>query len=138
MLAFQADRKSLFLIFEYLPDVPQYIKADETKLRQILMNLIGNAIKFTKKGGVTVKVQSEKSKMKNEGVESTLHSSLNILHFEIKDTGPGIMPEEKDLLFEAFTQTETGRHAPEGTGREVKPKGESNDSLLGVGSFHTR
>ena len=101
MLRLKADAKGLQLIFERTPDVPQYIKTDEGKLRQVLINLIGNAIKFTAEGGVTLR-------------SKTIDNSH--LLFEIEDTGPGIASEEIDKLFEAFGQTETGRKSQQGTG----------------------
>ncbi|WP_204101969.1 MULTISPECIES: ATP-binding protein, partial [Spirulina sp. CCY15215] len=74
---------------------------DEVKLRQILINLINNALKFTSAGGISVRSQSlEASK----------------IAFEVEDTGAGIAPEDLDKLFEAFTQTESGKQSQEGTG----------------------
>ena len=101
MLRLKAEAKGLQLIFEQTPDVPQYIKTDEGKLRQVLINLIGNAIKFTSEGGVTLRGK-------------TIDDSH--LLFEIEDTGPGIASDEVDKLFEAFGQTETGRNSQQGTG----------------------
>ena len=101
MLRLKADNKGLQLIFERTPEVPQYVKTDEGKLRQVLINLVGNGIKFTAEGGVTVRGK-------------TIDNSH--LLFEIEDTGPGIATEEIDKLFEAFGQTETGRKSQQGTG----------------------
>ncbi|MGK7896994.1 MAG: PAS domain S-box protein, partial [Xenococcus sp. (in: cyanobacteria)] len=101
MLRLKADAKGLQLIFERTTDVPQYIKTDEGKLRQVLINLVGNAIKFTAEGGVTLRGK-------------TIDNSH--LLFEIEDTGPGIDADEIDKLFEAFGQTETGRKSQQGTG----------------------
>ena len=103
MLEFVAEAKELRLLFDKHPDLPQYIRTDERKLRQVLINLLNNALKFTTEGGVTLRVKSD---------------AADIYHlvFEIEDTGAGIAPEELDTLFEAFTQTETGRNSEEGTG----------------------
>ncbi|MGK7897502.1 MAG: PAS domain S-box protein, partial [Xenococcus sp. (in: cyanobacteria)] len=101
MLRLKADTRGLQLIFERTTDVPQYIKTDEGKLRQVLINLVGNAIKFTAEGGVTLR-------------SKTIDNSH--LLFEIEDTGPGIDADEIDKLFEAFGQTETGRKSQQGTG----------------------
>ena len=101
MLGLKAEIKGLSLIFDTAVDVPQYINTDESKLRQILINLIGNAIKFTAVGQVILRVK---------------FISPQTLQFEIADTGEGIAPEEIDGLFDAFTQTETGRKSQEGTG----------------------
>lgn len=107
MLRLKAERKSLFLIVERNIHVPRYVRADETKLRQVLMNLIGNAVKFTKEGGVSVRVHTKM-------YEKEFFAKK--LFFEIEDTGPGIAPEELSSLFEPFAQTDTGRQAQEGTG----------------------
>ncbi|MCL1471916.1 PAS domain S-box protein [Argonema antarcticum] len=109
MLRFKAESKGLQLRFESASDLPQYVQSDENKLRQVLINLLGNAIKFTEKGTVALRV---KRGLKT-GEKSINNQSL---YFEIEDTGPGIKPEELDLLFKAFGQTETGRKSQQGTG----------------------
>ncbi|GBF80917.1 PAS domain S-box protein [Aphanothece sacrum] len=106
MLRVKTEAKGIQLIFERIQEVPQYVHTDEGKLRQVLINLLGNAIKFTEEGGVILRV---KSGVKGEGHKISLS-------FEIEDTGPGIAPEEIEQLFEAFGQTETGRNSQEGTG----------------------
>ena len=73
-----------------------------------MINLLNNALKFTQTGGVTVYIE-------NCQLNNPQFSIIN-LQFSISDTGPGIAPEELEHLFEAFTQTETGRQAQEGTG----------------------
>ncbi|VEP15533.1 Histidine kinase [Hyella patelloides LEGE 07179] len=103
MLEFKADAKGLQLLFERHLDTPQYICTDEQKLRQVLINLLNNAIKFTTEGSVTLRVKPDTT-------------DINTLLFEIEDTGAGIAPEELGTLFEAFTQTESGRQSEEGTG----------------------
>lgn len=101
----RAMEKGLHLLFERAPDVPNYIKADGSKLRQVLINLLSNAIKFTPEGGVTLRVRCK----------STTHDQYK-LHFEIEDSGVGIATEELDKLFENFVQTRSGQQAQEGTG----------------------
>ena len=103
MLRLKADSKDIELLFECHPNTPQYVHADERKLRQILINLLSNGIKFTTQGSVTAKVKPDPS---------------NIYHltFEIKDTGVGIAENELDCLFEAFSQTNSGRQSGKGTG----------------------
>ncbi|HEY9808421.1 MAG TPA: response regulator [Halomicronema sp.] len=108
MLSLQAQKKDLQLIFDLSPDLPQYIKTDESKLRQILLNLLGNAIKFTSEGGVTLRIKHQTPNQNNS-------NSLTIL-FEIEDTGPGIESTEITQLFTPFIQTESGRKSQEGTG----------------------
>lgn len=107
MLQVKAKSKGLELECDRAPAVPQYIKTDEGKLRQVLINLLGNAIKFTQKGSVTLRVRLVEAKHRNVSQK---------LHFEIEDTGPGIAPEEMDQLFKTFGQTTTGLQAGEGTG----------------------
>jgi len=108
MLRFRAISKGLELVFEYKSYLPQYVKADESKLRQVLLNLLGNAIKFTDTGRVTLRIGME------QGEKLLPH--LTHIFFEVQDTGRGIAPQEIDLLFEAFGQTETGRKSQQGTG----------------------
>lgn len=105
MLQLKAHSKGIGLSFEMEADVPQKIKTDESKLRQVLINLLGNGIKFTNKGKVTLGVKSQESKQ--PGI---------CLLFEIEDTGAGIAPEEIKDLFQAFKQTRVGRDSQEGTG----------------------
>ncbi len=113
MFLLKADEKQLQLIFECYSDVPQYICTDEVKLRQVLINLMNNAIKFTSEGGISVRVSSKKHQTLES--ENNPHQKIT-LYFEVEDTGPGMEPEELDSLFEAFVQTKTGQQAQEGTG----------------------
>jgi len=114
MFALKAEEKGLQLLFDRDAEVPHYIHTDEVKLRQVLINLLNNAIKFTSEGEVSVQV---KGGIGNE------HNNSNAkipdrysLHFEVQDTGAGIAPDEINQLFEAFVQTKTGRDSQEGTG----------------------
>ncbi|MEQ8956701.1 MAG: histidine kinase dimerization/phospho-acceptor domain-containing protein, partial [Coleofasciculus sp. C2-GNP5-27] len=86
MFSLKTNTKGLTLLFQWTEEVPQYIQADENKLRQILINLLDNAIKFTSQGGVTLTLNK------------CPHSPT--LLFSIRDTGLGIAPEELDGLFE--------------------------------------
>jgi PAS domain S-box-containing protein len=120
MLRLQADKKGLQLIFDCPPNLPQYAETDEMKLRQVLINVIGNAIKFTSEGGVTLRIKNEK-----------INSKKNCrLLFEVEDTGPGISGEEMENLFKPFAQTESGRKAQEGTGLGL-PIGKKFVQLMG-------
>ena len=105
LLRIKALEKGLQIVFKRKQNVPQYIITDESKLRQVLINLIGNAIKFTAYGSVIVRV---KAVMGDEGYQ--------LLNFEVEDTGSGIAAEEVESLFDPFVQTETGRKSMEGTG----------------------
>ena len=104
MFRLQAEKKGLQLIVDYPAALPQYIETDEGKLRQILTNLVSNAIKFTDEGGVTLRVGYQE-----EG--TTLR-----FFFEVEDTGVGMSPSELETLFNPFIQTTSGRQAEEGTG----------------------
>ncbi|MGL5195672.1 MAG: ATP-binding protein, partial [Chroococcales cyanobacterium] len=117
MLKVQAEIKGLTLKFELDRNLPEIIISDESKLRQVLFNMLGNAIKFTNLGGVTLRAKVEpylnNNSLNNPPIFSEPPSNLCI---EIADTGPGIAPEEMNQLFEPFSQTETGRKSQEGTG----------------------
>jgi PAS domain S-box-containing protein len=106
MFQLKAEDKGLHLAFDYSADVPQYVRTDEVKLRQVLINVLSNAIKFTREGGVSLRVASGQ----------WLGEEQLTLEFEISDTGPGIAPDELETLFEAFVQTQTGKQTQEGTG----------------------
>jgi signal transduction histidine kinase/ActR/RegA family two-component response regulator len=109
MFQLKAESKGLQLSIECTPDLPDYIYTDESKLRQILINLLGNAVKFTQEGGVILRVRAKEQ----EKITSPHPFSLI---FEVEDTGPGIAPNELESLFEPFVQTETGRKSQQGTG----------------------
>lgn len=115
MFAMRAADKNLSLILDIAPDVPRYIYADEGKLRQVLMNLLSNAVKFTEEGGVTLRVQSRKSKVEGQ-TAPTADFGLVTLDFEVEDTGLGIAPEEMRAVFDPFVQTSSGQKSQEGTG----------------------
>ncbi|GAB1542340.1 hypothetical protein NUACC21_50140 [Scytonema sp. NUACC21] len=113
MLHLRAVSKAIELVFELDLNLPQYVQGDASKLRQVLLNLLGNAIKFTNSGTVTLRVSlGQEDKVNRE----ELSALSPLLFFEVQDTGPGIAPHEIDLLFEAFGQTETGRKSQQGTG----------------------
>ncbi len=112
MLALKAEEKGLLFNFRIHPDVPPYIYVDEGKLRQILINLIGNAIKFTNTGHIHVRVLLEAVQ---EVDRQTSDSPLHIC-FEVEDTGSGISESEVKTLFQPFVQTDSGRRSQEGTG----------------------
>jgi signal transduction histidine kinase len=95
VMRFRADQKHVALTWNTDASVPGILIGDPLRLRQILLNLVGNAIKFTEKGFVTVNVGAE---------EQT--SKTVILHTSVRDTGIGISPEKQALVFEAFTQAD--------------------------------
>jgi len=118
MLQLKSKSKGLTLLFIRPPDLPQFVNADESKLRQVLINLLGNAIKFTESGTVTLRVKYKKGEIRQQQ-NSTLsfrNSALYTLLFEIEDTGPGIAQNEIEILFNPFVQTKAGQNSQEGTG----------------------
>ncbi len=107
LFAARAAEKSLWLLHRVGPDVPRQVMTDSGRLRQILLNLIGNAVKFTAEGDVSVTLTAE-----TEGAEVTLR-------FVVTDSGPGIAAEDLGKLFKPFVQLEAGakrRHGGAGLG----------------------
>ncbi|TAF04493.1 MAG: response regulator [Oscillatoriales cyanobacterium] len=103
----RASQKGTAFNCEYLSSIPNAIAADEKKLRQILINLIGNAIKFTEVGGVTFKISAIK--------RTTALTNIKI-RFQIEDTGIGIAADELSKIFSPFEQVGNTRRHTEGTG----------------------
>ncbi|MCY7409369.1 MAG: response regulator [Chitinophagales bacterium] len=99
-LRHKADEKGLKLETNIANDIPEFVKGDSTKLYQVLINLVGNAIKFTETGNVVIEVTLELSDIKIES--SASHFSL--LSFHITDTGIGIPKEKLKTIFESFRQ----------------------------------
>ena len=95
-LALRAQEKGLELNFHASPEVPEVVVGDPTRLRQIVVNLVGNAIKFTEHGEITVRVALEAER--TDGV---------MLHFSVADTGAGIPKEKLEAIFGAFTQLDS-------------------------------
>jgi signal transduction histidine kinase/DNA-binding response OmpR family regulator len=85
------------------PALPRYVKGDAGKVRQILINLLGNAVKFTRQGEVVLRVKSS-SKGTAPPLRGIKHDRQLVLHFEIEDTGIGITPEQQKKIFEPFSQ----------------------------------
>ena len=105
----KANDKGLQLIFDCAPDVPQYIRTDEEKLRQVLLNLLGNGLKFTSEGEVTLRIWTGNN-------PDTRPSTSLILLFEVSDTGPGIAEGELEDIFAAFEKTKISSKSEGGTG----------------------
>jgi two-component system, sensor histidine kinase and response regulator len=135
-LAYRADAKGLELLGEVSPEIPKMVVGDPGRLRQILVNLVGNALKFTLEGEVSLKVQAE-----------LVEEKATALHFVVSDTGVGIAPEKLNSIFDSFNQADTSttreyggtglgltisRHLVEMMGGRIWV-----ESKLGVGSsFH--
>ena len=111
MLRLRAEIKGLALTFDLADDLPRYITTDDGKLRQVLTNLLGNAIKFTETGQVVLRVAGAL-----ESDNSRSGADRWRLSFAVEDTGPGISADDLPHIFNAFVQTRTGRSTPEGTG----------------------
>lgn len=106
-----AREKGLSLLYSFAPDIPQHLSGDPDRLRQILNNLIGNAVKFTDKGRVEIAVRKIREIGKSIMVE-----------FYVADTGIGISPEKMDLLFQRFSQVDgsnTRRYSGTGLGLAI-------------------
>jgi len=95
-LQISAHQKRLLLTWDILPDVPEHVIGDPVRLRQVVCNLVGNAIKFTEQGEVSLKVQKEAEQ-----------GGQVLLHFSVRDTGIGIAPDKHALVFESFAQADT-------------------------------
>jgi signal transduction histidine kinase/DNA-binding response OmpR family regulator/HPt (histidine-containing phosphotransfer) domain-containing protein len=93
--AVKAEQKGLELLYDVHPDVPQGIIGDPVRLRQVISNLVGNAIKFTERGHVLVEVRQDAQR-----------DGSTMLHFEVADTGIGVPPEKHATIFEAFSQAD--------------------------------
>jgi len=94
-LALRAHEKGLELICDVLPEVPEYVVGDITRIRQVLVNLLGNAVKFTAQGEVELEV----------ALQSQADDHLR-LHFSVRDTGIGIPEEKQKMIFDAFSQAD--------------------------------
>ncbi len=93
-----AERKRLELVCSLEPGTPIFVKGDPTRVRQILLNLLGNAFKFTNEGLVSLRVQE---------IKDAAHNGEHLLRFEVRDTGIGISEKNKETLFQMFTQADS-------------------------------
>ncbi|MEH2449387.1 MAG: ATP-binding protein [Nostoc sp.] len=110
MCRIKAEQKVIAFHVELDPDLPTGIHADEKRLRQVLINLLGNAIKFTHQGSVTFKVQVVSQ-------ESNANGQTNYkIRFQIIDTGTGITSEQAEKIFQPFEQVGNQKQQSEGTG----------------------
>ncbi len=100
MFSLRAKEKGLALVVERTDNLPRYVFADQGKLRQSLINILGNAVKFTSKGEITLRVKSE---------EKTIF-------FEVEDTGVGIALNELNKIFDVFVQSTSGQKSQQGSG----------------------
>jgi signal transduction histidine kinase len=102
LIRIRTEAKNLTFTVEINGELPRYVCSDASRLRQVLLNLLGNAVKFTERGSVTLRL--------------TANSDNNQIDFAIIDTGVGIRKEDQERLFQAFYQTDTGISKGEGSG----------------------
>ncbi len=95
-LAVRANAKNIELLCDIAPDVPEMVKGDPGRLRQVVTNLVGNSLKFTEKGEVSLKVQTDA----RDGDD-------RLVHFVVTDTGIGIPEDKQKLIFDPFSQADT-------------------------------
>jgi CheY-like chemotaxis protein len=107
MMRPHVENKGLALSIEGVSALPRHVRSDVSRLRQILLNLLGNAVKFTDEGRVELRVRASET---SHGI---------VLHFEVEDTGIGISPEDQARVFEPFEQMERGVASRGGTGLGV-------------------
>src|SRR6202011_3919626 len=127
MMAGQAQARGIELVGGVDPEVPTKVRGDPGRVQQVLMNLISNAIKFTKSGEVIIRVTAQAE------TETEVHA-----RFEIKDTGPGIPPETQARLFQPFVQADSStsrKFGGTGLGLAIcKRLAESMNGSIGVES----
>jgi len=114
MIGFQAHSRGLEFILDIAPDTPAYLRGDPGRLKQILVNLAGNAVKFTEKGEVSIHTRFVKG-----------DDDRAMLRFEVRDTGIGIPPDRLELIFESFSQADastTRRFGGTGLGLTISRK----------------
>ncbi|GAB4036096.1 response regulator [Spirosoma gilvum] len=94
IITYQAQNKGLEMLLNLTPNLPRFIYSDSVRLKQILVNLLGNAVKFTEKGEIELKIKPM----------SALSEEWITFRFEVRDTGIGIKPEMQERIFDAFSQ----------------------------------
>jgi PAS domain S-box-containing protein len=115
IITYQVQKKGLEMLLNIPPDLPRFIQADSVRLKQILVNLLGNAVKFTEQGEIELKILPL-----NELTEGSI-----TLRFEVRDTGIGIAKNKQDKIFEAFSQEDastTKKYGGTGLGLTISNK----------------
>jgi osomolarity two-component system sensor histidine kinase NIK1 len=97
-LAVEASEKIINLVYEVEEYVPDFVVGDAFRLRQVILNLLGNAIKFTEHGEIRVAVK--------KGLGNTVHADENAFEISVSDTGIGISTDKLDVIFEKFRQAD--------------------------------
>ncbi|GAK54051.1 signal transduction histidine kinase [Candidatus Moduliflexus flocculans] len=117
MTRLRAEQKGLTFTATPLEEMPFSVVGDEKRLRQVLLNLLGNAVKFTQQGGVTLRVACSLSSTGSEPESPTpVPAASCAIRFEVQDTGNGIPPEQIEEIFQPFHQLKDRRLHVEGTG----------------------
>lgn len=114
IITYQVQKKGLEMLLNISPDLPRFIWADSVRLKQIIINLLSNAAKFTEKGEIELKIEALASK-----------GDLTTIRFGVRDTGIGIKPEKQGKIFEAFSQEDsstTKRYGGTGLGLTISNK----------------
>lgn len=107
MFITRAEDRGIYLEFEVDESLPQYVYADGRKIRQVIINIVGNAVKFTETGGIKVSARRQ---------SDIAGTSKSIICIEVRDTGCGISIEDIDKVFEVFGQAAAGEKCGAGTG----------------------
>ena len=110
MFRLRVEEKGLRFEIQHAAEIPRHLLSDAGRIRQVLMNLLGNAVKFTEQGGIRLRVTAEPAPPTVSGQPAAR------LCLEVEDTGPGIAPEDLARVFEAFEQVRNHRSASSGTG----------------------
>jgi PAS domain S-box-containing protein len=127
-LAVRAHGKGLELGYRVTEDVPDALVGDWLRLRQVVVNLVGNAVKFTEEGEVIVRVTQEQSALRRRGEAANGEPPEGApchLHFQVRDSGIGIPPEKQRVIFEPFTQGDgstTRKYGGTGLGLSISDK----------------
>jgi signal transduction histidine kinase/DNA-binding LacI/PurR family transcriptional regulator/CheY-like chemotaxis protein len=119
----RAEAKQLTVAFEMPPSLPEWVQADETRLRQVLLNLLGNAVKFTDRGQVTLRVRladqrptTNDQRPISDDDPAFVGRRSSVVVFEVTDTGTGIAPDQLERIFQPFEQVGELRRQVEGSG----------------------
>jgi PAS domain S-box-containing protein len=117
------EAKNLTLELEIDPNIAEFIISDENKVKEILINILGNAVKFTQKGGITLRCRAERKPELKDPKDL-------VLYIDVEDTGDGISSEDMTKVFQAFEQTRSGAQMIGGTGLSLAIS-QSHANLLG-------
>ncbi|WP_019502531.1 PAS domain S-box protein [Pseudanabaena sp. PCC 6802] len=112
----RAEQKGITFIHERATELPICVRGDEQRLRQILINLLGNAVKFTDKGSVTFKVGVIDTRRSDASESEKKENNSSYIRFQVEDTGVGIAPEQLEEIFLPFQQVRNHTRTTEGTG----------------------